>query len=286
MAGPEGAGIPGVWSERYARLLQASGLDTKSVFGQALQPAPGERRALFSLAQCLEQPALLSDQVARDHPHVSDARAIRAQLSVLQQDLALSVIGPLTLRLFRDGRSPLPDPGRIFLAPVEQGVQAASRWFHLANWDSVDEPTFIRSLGRLASDWYPVFRKGLGVSPGAYWSSIGLGLGAPFSAVWNLAEPEALCDLAQRWLEEFGNDANQFIDWIPAVFGEKMTAIPQRKGCCLKYLLPEGGYCGTCGIYRKERFAALEQHSGTQGGAQGQTNGNQANKRTGASGQF
>ncbi|PHQ24465.1 hypothetical protein CLH62_16310 [Marinobacter guineae] len=282
MAGPEAAGIPGAWSERYARLLQASGLDTESVFGQALQPAPGERRALFSLAQCLEQPALLIDQVARDYPHASDARAIRAQVSVLQQDLALSIIGPLTLRLFRDGRSPLPDPDRIFLAPVGQGAQTISRWFHVAYGGLVDEPAFIRSLGRLASDWYPVFRKALGVSPGAYWSSIGLGLGAPFSAVWNLAEPEALCDLAQRWLEEFGNDANQFIDWIPAVFGEQRTAIPQRKGCCLRYLLPEGGYCGTCGVYRKERLAALRQHSGTKRRTQGQSDGNQTNKRTSA----
>ncbi len=286
MAGPEAAGMPGIWPERYALLLQAAGLDRESVLAQALQPGSGERRALFSLAQCLERPALLIDQLARDYPQASDVRVLRAQVSVLQQDLALSVIAPLILRLFRDGRSPLPDPGRIFLGPVAQGAQTTSRWFHVVDGDLVDEPTFIRSLGRLASDWYPVFRKGLGVSPGAYWSSIGLGLGAPFSAVWDLAEPEALCDLAQRWLEEFDNDANQFIDWIPAVLGEQMTAIPQRKGCCLKYLLPEGRYCGTCGIYRKERFSALRQGSGTEGGAQGQADGNQANQRTGAGGQF
>lgn len=257
MAAPDTTQCPDTWPERYARLLQASGLDRDAVLARALAPASGEQQALFSLAQCLDQPALLIDQVARDYPHAGDASALRAQLSVLQQDLALSVIAPLTLRLFLHGRSPLPDPASIFLAPPGQGIQAFARWFHVANGDPVDETRFIRSLARLASDWYPVFRKSFRVSPGAYWSSIGLGLGAPFSAVWNLAEPDALCDLAQRWLDESGSEASQFIDWIPAAFGGQRAAIPQRKGCCLKYLLPAGGYCGTCGVYRKERLAAL-----------------------------
>jgi len=254
MAGPEA--MPGRWAERYGRLLAASGLDREAILSQALQPSAGECRGLFSLKQCLLQPALLRDQLARDYPQVADARTIRARVSVLHQDLALRVIGPLSLRLFRDGKAPVPDPERIFLAPVTANEAPLSRWFHLPKHPPVEESTFIRELGCLASEWYPVFRKALGVSPGAYWSSIGLGLGAPFSAVWNLAEPRALCELAQGWLEAFGNDTNQFIDWIPAGFGEQRTAIPQRKGCCLKYLLPDGGYCGTCGVYRKERLAA------------------------------
>ena len=90
------------------------------------------------------------------------------------------------------------------------------------------ERTFVQSVGEITAQWYPVFRRQLGVSPGAYWSSIGLGLGAPFSAVWNLAEPHALCQLAQGWLEQFQNDANRFIDWIPAVFGEQASPMAAR----------------------------------------------------------
>jgi len=251
--------LPGQWAEAYSCLLQASGLDREAILSRALQPAAGERQGLFSLKQCLQQPALLTDQLIGDYPQVSDAGSIRARVSVVHQDLALSIIAPLTLQLFRDGEAPLPEPDRIFLAPVTDSEEPLSRWFHRPKHPPVDESTFIGKLGYLTSEWYPVFRKALGVSPGAYWSSIGLGLGAPFSAVWNLADPEALCDLAQDWLEQFDNETNQFIDWIPAVFGEQKTAIPQRKGCCLKYLLPEGSYCGTCGVYRKGRLAALGQ---------------------------
>lgn len=257
MADSEHPGARGAWAERYARLLESSGLDREAILTRALQPACHDHRGLFSLADCLQQPALLIEQVKSDYPHAADSRATRAQVSVLQQDLALNVIAPLTLRLFLDGQAPLPDPRHVFLAPFGRGEAATSRWFRIPGAHIANEDDFVQALGKQTSDWYPVFRQKLGVSPGAYWSSIGLGLGAPFSAVWNLAEPAETCDLAQRWLGEFSNEANQFIDWIPAVFGGQTTAIPQRKGCCLKYLLPEGGYCGTCGVYRKERLAAL-----------------------------
>jgi len=247
----------GPWAREYSYLLSQSGLDRESVVNEALQPSVGARSGLFSLDQCLEQPSLLLSQVGIEYPDNAGPRAVRAFISVLQQDLALSVIAPLTLRLFRDGHAPLPDAKRIFLGPADKQTQTASRWFQVPGGERVDEETFVRSAGALTAGWYPAFRRQLGVSPGAYWSSMGLGLGAPFSAVWNRAEPQALCQLAQGWLKQFQNDANQFIDWIPAVFGGQATAIPQRKGCCLKYLLPEGGYCGTCGVHRKERLAAL-----------------------------
>ncbi|MEQ5817292.1 (2Fe-2S)-binding protein [Marinobacter sp. NFXS11] len=257
MAEPERNPGVGPRGREYYRLLSQSGLDGETVLAEALQTQAGARSGLFSLAQCLEQPSLLLSQAGIEYPDNAGPRAVRAFVSVLQQDLALSVIAPLTLRLFRDGHAPLPDAKRIFLAPADHPKQTVSRWFQLPGGEGVDEETFVRLAGALTAEWYPVFRRQLGVSPGAYWSSTGLGLGAPFSAVWNRVEPQALCQLAQGWLEQFQNDANQFIDWIPAVFGEQATAIPQRKGCCLKYLLPEGGYCGTCGVHRKERFAAL-----------------------------
>ncbi|WP_296932078.1 (2Fe-2S)-binding protein [uncultured Marinobacter sp.] len=257
MAEPDRNPVIGRWAREYSHLLDQSGLERESVLNEALQASGGVRTGLFSLAQCLEQPSLLLNQIGVDYPNNTGPRTVRALASVLQQDLALSVIAPLTLRLFRDGQAPAPDAHRIFLGPADQQTQAASRWFQVPGGEQVGEEMFVRSTGALTAKWYPVFRRQLGVSPGAYWSSIGLGLGAPFSAVWNRVEPQALCQLAQGWLEQFQNDANQFIDWIPAVFGEQTTAIPQRRGCCLKYLLPEGGYCGTCGVHRKERLAAL-----------------------------
>lgn len=259
MAGPDSPPASARWVDRYDRLLRASGLDREAVLAQSLQAPERARPGLFSLAQCLERPDLLVQQIRRDYPRASDRKAIRTYVSVLHQDLALSVIAPLTLHLFRYGSAPVADPARIFLAPVSEEGQTVSRWFQAPSQPLAEEQPFLRAMAARTEEWYPVFRQQLGVSPGAYWSSVGLGLGAPFSAVWNLAEPASVCDLAQEWLETFRNDANRFIDWIPAVFGEQETAIPQRKGCCLKYLLPEGGYCGTCGVYRKERMAALSR---------------------------
>lgn len=269
MAAPESVHRALTWVDRYGGLLEASELNRGAILSEAseaIEQPPAERPAVLSLAQCLAQPSRLMRQVAIDYPEEQAPKSVRARLSVLQQDLALSVIAPLTLRLFRDHKASLPDPERIFLVSIDASANSSSarpvsRWYLAPGAQAVDEYTFIRSLGKLTKDWYPTFRHEFGVSPGAYWSSIGLGLGAPFSEVWNRAEPEALCELAQRWLEAFDNSASQFIDWIPAMFGGKSAAIPQRKGCCLKYLLPEGDYCGTCGIYRKQRLTELRHRA-------------------------
>ncbi|MEX2476675.1 (2Fe-2S)-binding protein [Marinobacter sp.] len=262
MAGPDSS-TPS-WPEQYRRLLAASGLDQSTELTGALQPQDTNRTALFSLAQGLENPDLFREQVQADYPQATTAQAVTARLSVLQQDLALSVIAPLTLRLFLNGRASLPDPNRIFLGHVPPGSDNLSRWFFATTAEPVAVAEFVDGVAKLANHWYTVFRRALGVSPGAYWSSIGLGLGAPFSVIWDRGEPMATCQLAQAWLKQFECDANRFIDWIPAEFngqfGGQSCAVPQRKGCCLKYLLPNGDYCGTCGIYRKERMAAVTVH--------------------------
>lgn len=249
-----------MWARRYTQLLKNSGLAASSILSQGLQAGPMDVRGFISLAQCLEQPSLLHDRLCDDYRLSNDPGAARAYLSVLHQDLALSVLGPLVLRLFRDGQAPVPSPEHIVLVPRNQMGTITSHWFMAPGQPAVTEATFIEQTDRQVTQWYPVFRKAFGVSPGAYWSSTGLGLGAPFSLVWNRLDPDALCQLAQQWLETFRNDSHRFIDWIPAVVGDQNTAIPQRKGCCLKYLLPEGAYCGTCGVYRKQRMAETVNH--------------------------
>lgn len=261
MAAPEPARRD--WLGAYRALLADQGLDSAEVLSAALQPAPAPQPALFSLAKMLEQPGLLTRQL--DHQRTlqavparpEHARLRTATLTVLHQDLALRIIAPLVLRLFRDGSAPAPDPDRIFLCHLKSG-STDSHWRQAPDPSQALQTTeFIDRLGQQMSAWYPVFRAHCGISPGAYWSSVGLALGAPFSAVWDRADPSALCDLATAWLEQFQCDANRFIDWIPAQFSNRPCALPQRRGCCLKYLLPDGGYCGTCGIYRKERMNAL-----------------------------
>ncbi|KEF31014.1 hypothetical protein D777_02167 [Marinobacter nitratireducens] len=254
---------PRCWPERYRQLLSASQLDANEVLGQALRAPNLERPALLSLRQCLEQPDLLKRQLLADYPEMSEPQQLRAALSVAHQDLSLSVIAPLIITLFLRGEAGVPDPGRIFLAPANEG-SSVSRWFQAGQGEAVGVEPFITHLSTAMNDWYPTFRKSLGVSPGAYWSSVGLALGAPFSAVWNLAVPRDICTLAGEWLEQFWCDANRYIDWIPAEFGDQACALPQRKGCCLKYLLPGNGYCGTCGIHRKQRLSALRQSPHSQ----------------------
>ncbi|MGM0774879.1 MAG: hypothetical protein ACQETT_14645, partial [Pseudomonadota bacterium] len=67
MAGRGQAGSSGAWAERYTRLLESVGLSPESVLTQAIQPSSNERSGLFSLAQCLENPALLIDQMHTDY---------------------------------------------------------------------------------------------------------------------------------------------------------------------------------------------------------------------------
>lgn len=255
--------MPLSWPERYSQLLAESGLDFTEVLEESVQPPNLEQPALFSLSQCLAKPELLRSQLRKDYPDTEDPRQLRAALSVVHQDLALSVISPLVIRLFLRGEAPLPDPGRIFLAAAGE-PSATSRWFHASHGDMIGVEAFISRIAAIVNDWYPVFRQDLGVSPGAYWSSVGLALGAPFAAVWNRANPEDLCTLASEWLERFRCEANRYVNWIPSEFNGDACALPQRKGCCLKYLRPDGGYCGTCGIYRKERLSALRQSSRCQ----------------------
>lgn len=255
--------MPLSWPDRYSLLLAESGLDSTQVLAESIQPPNLERPALLSLSQCLVNPELLSLQLQQDYPETADPRQLRAALSVVHQDLVLAIIAPLVLRLFLRGEAPLPDPGRIFLASANDS-SANSRWFHASHGDLMGVEPFISRLSALVNGWYPVFRQTLGVSPGAYWSSVGLALGAPFATVWNRADPEDLCALASEWLERFSCEANRYIDWIPSEFNGDACALPQRKGCCLKYLRPGGGYCGTCGIYRKERLSALRQPSRCQ----------------------
>lgn len=246
------------WPNRYRQLLANSDLCADTVLSKALAPQPVERPALFSLSQCLNKPELLLQQVRADYADVTDKRSLLTCLSVSHLDLVQSIIAPLTLRLFLHGQAPLPDNDRIFFGPV-QGGKVMSRWFQTASDKQVGIAEFTEQLAHQLSDWYLVFRHKLGVSPGAYWSNTGLALGAPFTAVWNTADPDSVCALAQEWLAQFACDAHQFIEWISTGAGDRAGAVPQRRGCCLKFQLPKGGYCGTCGVYRKARLAELNR---------------------------
>jgi ferric iron reductase protein FhuF len=258
MAGPEHQAND--WLTGYHRLLESHGLNANSILSSALPAEASRRPALFSLAQVLEQPDILSQQIIADHPDANTPRLRKARLSVLHQSLALTVIGPLVIKLFRDGKAAPAAPEHTFLRPVDDTHESESRWIHLPESpeksEKLEPEAFAGKAKEQMQAWYPVFRKHYGISPGAYWSSVGLAFGMPFSLVWNRVEPEALCRLASTWLAQFECEANRYVEWIPAEFSQQLCAIPQRKGCCLKYLLPEGGYCGTCGVYRKERMNA------------------------------
>ena len=256
MAVTEVCGDP--WLASYRHLLTSHGLSPQNTLNSALAQDAGQRPALFSLAQVLANPELLENQLLENYPDACHPRMHKARVSVLHQSLALQVIAPRVLRLFRDGVCTPLNPDRIFLCPLEL-ADAPSRWVNLNDGQTPLAPeAFIEITADQMQAWYPAFRQFFGVSPGAYWSSVGLALGAPFSAVWNQVDPEALCALATSWLARFECEANRYIDWIPAEFSQQRCALPQRRGCCLKYLLPEGGYCGTCGIYRKQRMKEAE----------------------------
>ncbi|MBS3804529.1 MAG: (2Fe-2S)-binding protein [Oleiphilaceae bacterium] len=236
------------WPSRYCHLLESAGL-SKACLADNASPPEGDGAGM-SLASCLEQPESLRGILQMTAGEPRDFRAIRIQASVLHQNLVLSIIAPLTIRLLLDGQSQAPEPGHIRLHCAD----GATGWTCAEAGPAIGVAPFTEAMAARAKDWYPVFRQEFGVSPGAYWSSVGLALCAPFSALYDKAPPDTLCREATEWLAQFDCDAKKFIDWIPAEFNQHRCAIPQRRGCCLKYKLPEGNYCGTCGIYRKERM--------------------------------
>lgn len=246
--------MAGSEQQQWARLRDLAGISEADIRQSYTLKGHDTRPAeALTLAEYLAEPERLAREVDQSIPGVGHQKQRRIRVSVLHQNLALEVIAPLTMRLFLEGETRLPSSADIILVRGEDSPS----WSWLETAPTVDTDTFVLSMAEQVQAWYPVFRNALGVSPGAYWSSVGLGFGMPFSSLYNVAPPDQLCTLATRWLNRFDCEANRFIDWIPAVFNGQSMAIPQRRGCCLKYLLPEGGYCGTCGVYRKERIARL-----------------------------
>ncbi|SFM13789.1 (2Fe-2S)-binding protein [Marinobacter zhejiangensis] len=234
----------------YPELLALAGKTPEQLLATLPARAAAPSEGAIFLADVLDNP----EWFARQLEVPAEARQVerRVLASVIHQNLALDILGPLTTTLFLTGESDLPDPRELWFDPN----QASGRWHRCGGGPKVSASTYIRQVTTLVNQWYPTFRTALGVSAGAYWSSSGLGLCAPYSALYDCAPPESLCDEASRWLSRFDCDARRFINWIPFNAGPTPCAIPQRRGCCQKYRLPDGGYCGTCGIYRKQRMAS------------------------------
>lgn len=248
------------WHARYQALLADAGLDSQSVLNQALSQHARPKSQSLSLAQVLSEPQRLKDWVLAHHPDAQDPATMVAHLSVLHQNLALNVLAPLVLLAFRDGHAPVPEPERIGLvAGPGHPDHEAPLWYGGREGPALPLDEFVHQTGIRVSRWYGIFRNALGISPGAYWSNTALALVAPFSAIWNRADPDRVCALGAEWLDQFPCDANRYLEWLPVSQGQTTVALPQRRGCCLKYRLPDGRYCGTCGVYRKQRRAALSR---------------------------
>lgn len=244
--------------ERYQTLLAEAGAEPL-----ALElPSASAASHSFSpptLTHLLNDPEQWRTAINARVGEAADHRQRRACASVLHQSLALTIIAPLTMQLFTKGKARIPNPDQISLKPCP-GDELTGDWLWNDTGECVGVDEFACQVAGQVRAWYRVFRYQLGVAPGAYWSSIGLGLCAPFSALYNKAPPERLCDEASDWLNTINCDARRYIDWIPATLNQQPCALPQRRGCCLKFLLPNGDYCGTCGtcgIYRSERLRNL-----------------------------
>ncbi|SFR75588.1 FhuF 2Fe-2S C-terminal domain-containing protein [Marinobacter daqiaonensis] len=246
------------WPQRYDRLLASTGMDSRQIrhnFSLTGVKA-GETVSGALLRQWMEENGRAERELMADSG-ATGPRALVIQASVAQRDLCLQVLGPLTTRLLLDGHSPAPTEDWVIFR--ESGTE--SRWtWQESGTEAPGEagiPEWITLVSATLRRWYPWFRKELGLSPGAFWSSAALGLSAPFSALYNTADSQTLTTLASEWLNQFDCDVTRYLEWLPATFQGQQCAIPQRRGCCLDYLLPEGRYCGTCGVFRKERLATL-----------------------------
>ena len=92
------------WLAGYDRLLRASNLDPLTVLSAALPANETDRPVRLSLAEALAEPDRLRQRLVQEYPYTTEPRLQRAGLSVLHQDLALSVIAPLCGRSVRARR--------------------------------------------------------------------------------------------------------------------------------------------------------------------------------------
>lgn len=241
--------------ERYLALVAQAKADVTAIQRHTLSSEPHSEADGLTLAECIANPDCLRTAISTRTGVDTDDRSFRAHASVLQQSLALDIIAPLTIQLFTTGKAPIPDSRFIQLRPDFDNLEA-NNWHWIEDRETlagIDE--YAAGVAAEVNAWFPMFRQQLGVAPGAYWSSIGLGLSAPFSTLYDRAPATQLCGEARDWLNSIDCDARRYIDWIAVSLNQQHCAIPQRRGCCLAFKLPGGGYCGTCGIYRKQRMA-------------------------------
>ncbi len=185
---------------------------------------------------------------------------VRVSASQVFKRLCLDVLYTLILQSLLEQKLPPLTPALLFARWSEQkGMVDLAYAQDLADGAAAgglgeQSQSFIASFNQLMNDLHGLFHTELRVSNGSYWSSGALALVRPWSQLLKRvsdSDSEPLAQAATAYLDQFEPRLRRFMDWELTGQGDgSQVWRPRRHGCCLKYRLPEGSLCGTCGRHR------------------------------------
>lgn len=186
----------------------------------------------------------------------SDASERLTYGALLARDLLLKWLGPLTVRQILDTQAPAPDS-----TPLNIEWRADSLGFVLApsvlSTPGLELDRWVASVRNWLTMLEAAFRTQLRVGKGAFWSSAALALAMPWTRLQNFRPAEELEAGSLAWLTYLDDRLPRYLRWREAHAEGQARKLPNRRGCCLRYRLPEQpNLCGTCG---RRKQADLDQ---------------------------
>lgn len=182
-------------------------------------------------------------------PHSSDGLTYGA---LLARDLFLKWLGPLTLIQILEAQAPAPDSTPL---DIEWRPESLGFWLTPA---TPHTPGLTLAPWRVSvRDWLTqleeAFRTQLRVGKGAFWSSAALALAMPWTRLQSFRPADELESGSHAWLAYLDDRLPRYLRWREAHAEGKTRKYPNRRGCCLRYRLPEQpNLCGTCGRRKQE----------------------------------
>ncbi|PAV25244.1 hypothetical protein CF392_11960, partial [Tamilnaduibacter salinus] len=170
----------------------------------------------------------------------------RTAATVLWQRLSLDLLAPACVLWMAQKTLRLHTPDQIGWHP------------DTGDWARLDAPESPIELPDDAlatlTQWLEImehlFRGHWQVSKSGFWSSAALATARPYSLLFMQVPGHEWRPQAERWLERMPSPIARYLSWEDVERHGTTLTIPRRKGCCLKFQLPDGKLCGTCGIRR------------------------------------
>lgn len=229
----------------YGRLLEQAGSDPSATVSGHLKTPNDPPLSAPVTSDLLADSGLAARCLDQTVPRLN-APDRRTAATVLWQRLSLDLLAPACVLWMIRQQLPLHLPDQIGWC-LETG-----------NWAQLGAPESSRqtpdealeSLGYWLDTMQQLFRGHWQVSKSGFWSSAALATARPYSLLFMQVPGHQWRSQAERWLQLMPAPIARYLNWEDIERQGTTLTIPRRKGCCLKFRLPDGKLCGTCGIRR------------------------------------